>query len=193
VSLFPGSHGVSLYFTFEECEDLSKSLTLNRGFNVAEDVLQHLFTLTNGHPGLFHGLFKALIDREASACSSKYYCFRSLSSLFLLFVTPFSLYSTNAGQLFDADLCCPVQDIRASVLATGLVSLNNASEFFDNDEELISCMQSCIGRSVPDRSLLSKPCSNELVEILRCAVEKHGVEAHDPEDYPGLDDVYKKG
>jgi hypothetical protein len=54
-------------------------------------------------------------------------------------------------------------------------------------------MQSCIGRSVPDRSLLSKPCSNKLVEILRSAVEKHGVEAHDPEDYPGLDDAYKKG
>jgi hypothetical protein len=84
VSLFPGPNGVSLYFTFKECEDLSKSMTLNRGFNVAEDVLQHLFTLTNGHPGLFHGLFKALIDREASACSSKYYCFRSLSYYLLL-------------------------------------------------------------------------------------------------------------
>ena len=62
--------------------------------------------------------------------------------LFLLFVT-FSLYSTNAGQLFDADLCCPVQDIRASALTTGLMSLNHASKFFDNEEELISYMQSC--------------------------------------------------
>jgi hypothetical protein len=76
VSLFPGPHGVSLYFTFEECKDLCKSMTRDRGFSVHEDVLQHLFTLTNGHPGLFHGIFKALIDREASACSSKYYCFK---------------------------------------------------------------------------------------------------------------------
>jgi hypothetical protein len=37
-----------------------------------------------------------------------------------------------------------MQDIRASALATGLVSLNHASNFFDNEEELISYMQSCI-------------------------------------------------
>lgn len=90
-------------------------------------------------------------------------------------------------------MCCPVQDIRASALATGLVSLNHASEFFDNDEELISCMQSCIGRSVPNRSQLSEPCNNEMVELLKRAVEKHGVEAHSPKDHPGLNDAYKKG
>jgi hypothetical protein len=71
ISLFPDAndtHDVSLCFTYEECKDLCKSLTRNRGFGVAEDVLRRLFILTNGHPGLFHGLFKALLDRKASAC-----------------------------------------------------------------------------------------------------------------------------
>jgi hypothetical protein len=32
-----------------------------------------------------------------------------------------------------------------------------------------------------------------LVELLKRAVEKHGVEAHNPKDHPGLNDAYKKG
>jgi hypothetical protein len=93
------SHDVSLYFTFEECKGLCKSLTRDRGFSIPEDILRHLFTLTNGHPGLFHGLFKALLDRKASACSSKYCCFKSLFSLFLLFVTTILPMQVNYSML----------------------------------------------------------------------------------------------
>jgi hypothetical protein len=73
------------------------------------------------------------------------------------------------------------------------VTLDDASKFFDNEEELISCMESYIGRSVPDRSLLSQPCNHDLVEVLKRAVQKHGVEAHDSKDCPGLDSAYKMG
>jgi hypothetical protein len=65
VSLLPPIDGVGIggCFTFDEVKDLCSVFIGNRGFNVDEDVLRHLFTLTNGHPGLTYGLLKCLFER----------------------------------------------------------------------------------------------------------------------------------
>lgn len=66
VSLLPMTDGVSnlgVYFTYEEVKDVCYAMIANKAFRVHEDVLKYLFTLTNGHPGLTHGLLACLFDR----------------------------------------------------------------------------------------------------------------------------------
>ena len=68
VSLLPrvdDTTGLSLCFDLNEVEDLCSSIIGNR-FNVDREVLQYLFVLTNGHPGLTLGLLKTLFEREVS-------------------------------------------------------------------------------------------------------------------------------
>jgi hypothetical protein len=67
VSLLPSTDGVSnigVCFTFEEVKDVCSAMTGDRTFRVCEDILRHLFTLTNGHPGLTHSLLQCLFERE---------------------------------------------------------------------------------------------------------------------------------
>ncbi|KAF8540070.1 hypothetical protein BDD12DRAFT_835165 [Trichophaea hybrida] len=57
-------HDITLCFTAEELRDMCQRIVGQRGFTVDADVLEHLFILTNGHPGLAQGLFLSLLDRE---------------------------------------------------------------------------------------------------------------------------------
>jgi hypothetical protein len=59
-------HDIALCFTIQELRDLCQRIIGQRGFTVDADVLEHLFILTNGHPGLTRGLLLSLLDREVS-------------------------------------------------------------------------------------------------------------------------------
>ncbi|KAL1961908.1 hypothetical protein VTN77DRAFT_941 [Rasamsonia byssochlamydoides] len=120
----------------------------SRAFKVDEDVLKHLFTLTNGHPGLTLGLLTCLFDRA---------------------------------------------DVRPLILTSGVVTMVNAAKFFDDDDALFFSVEHRVGRSLPHWRDLQKPANKDLVELLRRAVQNHGVEAFEPEDIPGLEEAYKSG
>jgi hypothetical protein len=59
-------HDIGLCFTPEEVRDLCWKLIGERNFTVHPDVLERLFVLTDGHPGLTKGLLRSLFERKVS-------------------------------------------------------------------------------------------------------------------------------
>jgi hypothetical protein len=64
-------HDITLCFTVEELRNMCQRMIGQRGFTVDADVLEHLFILTNGHPGLARGLLVSLLDREVSGLNAR--------------------------------------------------------------------------------------------------------------------------
>jgi hypothetical protein len=60
------SRRLGLSFTFGEVKDLCAAMIGTRGFAIDDDVLQHLFTLTNGHPGFTHSILADLFKIPVS-------------------------------------------------------------------------------------------------------------------------------
>ena len=50
-------HDITLCSTVEELKGMCQKGARIRGATVSADVVLHLFTLTNGHPGLCHAVF----------------------------------------------------------------------------------------------------------------------------------------
>jgi hypothetical protein len=59
-------HDLALCFSPEEVIDLCQKIIGTRRFTVAPDVLEHLYIMTNGHPGLTVCLLEGLFDRPVS-------------------------------------------------------------------------------------------------------------------------------
>ncbi|WEW56806.1 hypothetical protein PRK78_002261 [Emydomyces testavorans] len=65
VSLTPqpdSPHKLSLCFNDEEFDDLCLRFTNGGEFTISDMVRDYIFQLTNGHPGLCHGLLQSMLD-----------------------------------------------------------------------------------------------------------------------------------
>ena len=60
-------HGITFCFTVEELEEMCQKSARIRGATVSADVVLHLFTPTNGHPGLCDALPSNMLNREANS------------------------------------------------------------------------------------------------------------------------------
>jgi hypothetical protein len=79
------------------------------------------------------------------------------------------------------------------ILAGGQVTLKHASKLFDDDVALFTSVEARVARSLPNKSALRDKKNEDLVNTLKRAVQKHGVEAFSLEDDPGLERAYKRG
>ena len=69
--------------------------------------------------------------------------------------------------------------------------MQEAKDFFEDDNTTFNCVYGRATRSLPDRNTLCD--STKLSAVLRTSIEEHGIEAKKLSDVDGLEPAYKKG
>lgn len=63
-------HAISLCFSPEEvieiCDRLTCDLAGNSTFSISREVIEHIYLLANGHPGLTDGILRSVVDLEVN-------------------------------------------------------------------------------------------------------------------------------